>query len=191
MAKKPAKKKEKSSPTPRIIGIDECPVYFADVIHAAQVGLDSGIYTVLTFYQSLPSVSTGEQECHARTRVQLPLNVSAQLPGILTGQMMRAMEEQRNAVEVQSFLLRYPKIQQFLEAVNADIVDYFDTPVTVVLELIRYPYEESYENLVGWIQSHDEVGDGLEKLDRFSDSISDKARGVDSLFHFNIEFSEP
>lgn len=64
----------------------------------------------------------------------------------------------------------------------------FKGPVDIVLEVISDPEKVAHEEMVGWIQSADDVFTGLEKFERFEDEwFLDHMAQVDDKFSFNIE----
>lgn len=94
----------------------------------------------------------------------------------------------RNQMAVETYLARYPEIMSFLKAAWPNLVRCFGKPVHIVLEVMTYTEYETYEELVGWIQSTDDVYDGLDKLERFNDEwFLDHMSEVGNKFNFNIE----
>jgi hypothetical protein len=90
--------------------------------------------------------------------------------------------------EVETYLARHPEIEDFIQTAWPALVECFEGPVDIVLEVITYPDEIGHEELVGWIQSTDDVDKGLEKLERFEDEwFLDHMAEVDNKFNFNIE----
>ena len=60
--------------------------------------------------------------------------------------------------------------------------------IEIVLEVLTYPDETVHEELVGWIQSTDDVSEGLAKLGRFEDEwFLDHMAEIGHKFNFNIE----
>ncbi len=94
----------------------------------------------------------------------------------------------KNPEAISSYLSRYPEIEDFIETAWPALIECFDGPIDIVLEVITYPDESAHEELVGWIQSTDDVNEGLEKLERFEDEwFLDHMAEVDNKFNFNIE----
>ena len=95
----------------------------------------------------------------------------------------------RNPDEVMAYLERYPEIEGFMEAAQPELTRYFGRTVHVILEVITYPEESDHqEELVGWIQSSDDVDEGLDKLGRFDDDwFLDHMDEINGKFNFNIE----
>ena len=94
----------------------------------------------------------------------------------------------RNSDAVNSYLACYPEIESFLEAAGPELVRCFEGPVAITLEVITYTGKTTYEELVGWIQSSDDIDEGLRKLERFEDEwFLDHLDEVGSKFNFNIE----
>jgi hypothetical protein len=94
----------------------------------------------------------------------------------------------RNPEAVEDFLARYPQIFDFIQAAWPELIECFGGPVDIVLELITFPDESAHEELVGWIQSTDDVIDGLEKFERFEDEwFLDHMDKVGDKFNFNLE----
>ena len=94
----------------------------------------------------------------------------------------------RNAKAVDVYLTRHPGIMDFIKAAWPALIRCFGKPVDIVLEVMTYPEEAPYEELVGWIQSTDDVYVGLEKFERFEDEwFLDHLEQVGDRFNFNIE----
>jgi hypothetical protein len=94
----------------------------------------------------------------------------------------------RGSREVESFLAQNPEIESFLEAAWLALTKHFGETIEVVLEVLTYPEAGSSSELVGWIQSTDDVYTGLEKLERFKDEwFLEHMAEVDGKFNFNIE----
>jgi hypothetical protein len=95
----------------------------------------------------------------------------------------------RNSEAVRAYLATYPEIEDFLKETLPVLFRCFGGPVNVVLEVVTYPENGAYDELVGWIQSTDDVSEGLEKLDRFGDEwFPEQLSRVGNRFSFNIEF---
>ena len=95
----------------------------------------------------------------------------------------------RNPEAVRAYLASHPEIEDFLEATLPALFRCFGDPVNIVLEVMTYPEEGAYDELVSWIQSTDDVSEGLEKLERFEDEwLSEQLSRVGNKFNFNIEF---
>lgn len=95
----------------------------------------------------------------------------------------------RNPAAVTPYLACYPEIEDFIEAAWPALVEYFDDSIEIVLEVLTYPGDETiHEELVGWIQSSNDVDEGLAKLERFEDEwYLDHMAEVGHNFNFNIE----
>ena len=94
----------------------------------------------------------------------------------------------RNPDEVKAYLACHPELESFLASAWPALIRCFGEPVDIILEVMTYPDEEIYQELVGWIQSTDDVQEGLEKLERFEDEwFLDHLSEVDNKFNFNIE----
>jgi hypothetical protein len=94
----------------------------------------------------------------------------------------------RNPAAVTAYLARYPEIEDFIQAAWPALAECFEGPIEIVLEVLTYPDEAIHEELVGWIQSTDDIDEGLAKLDRFEDEwFLDHMAEVGSKFNFNIE----
>jgi hypothetical protein len=95
----------------------------------------------------------------------------------------------RNPAAVETYLARYPEIESFIEAAWPALIECFDASIEIVLEVIIYPADETiHQELVGWIQSSDDVDDGLAKLERFENEwYLDHMDEVGHKFNFNIE----
>ena len=94
----------------------------------------------------------------------------------------------RNDKAVDVYLTRHPGIMDFIKAAWPALTRCFGKPVDIVLEVMTYPEEAPYEELVGWIQSTDDVYVGLEKFERFEDEwFLDHLEQVGDRFNFNIE----
>ena len=95
----------------------------------------------------------------------------------------------RNSVTVENYLDRYPDIMKFIQESSASLIKCFGPSVSLVLEIMEYHYDTYYEELVGWIQSTEDVQTGLEMLDQFEDEcLQDQINKVGNKFNFNIEF---
>jgi hypothetical protein len=95
----------------------------------------------------------------------------------------------RDYESVRAYLTAYPEIEGFLEEAWLGLVRCFGSSVEIVLEVISYPQDGAYSELVGWIQSTDAVSEGLEKLERFEDGwLLEQLARVGNRFNFNIEF---
>lgn len=94
----------------------------------------------------------------------------------------------RNSEAVKDYLARYPKIENFIKAAWPALVECFEGPVDIVLEVLTYPDKSACEELVGWIQSNDNIDQGLEKLERFEDEwFLDHMAEIEHKFNFNLE----
>ena len=94
----------------------------------------------------------------------------------------------QNREKVSDFLDHHPEIGAFVRAALPVLVRYFGSAVNVVLEVMVYPEDGGPEELVGWIQSTDDVYEGLEKLERFEDEwFLDHLAEAGGIFNFNVE----
>ncbi len=95
----------------------------------------------------------------------------------------------RNPAAVVAFLERHQEIEPFLALALPALTKCFDAPIEVDLEVMSYAYATAYDELVGWIQSTDDVATGMKKLDRFEEEwFLDHMDMVHNKFNFNIEF---
>ena len=93
-----------------------------------------------------------------------------------------------NREKVRAFLDRHPEIRTFIRAALPALHKCFGSAVSVVLEVLVYPEQSGPEELVAWIQSTDEVYEGLEKLERFEDEwFLDHLAETGGIFNFNVE----
>jgi len=96
----------------------------------------------------------------------------------------------RNPEKVEGYLLSYPEITDFLSESWSRLEKHFGKDVRVVLEVISHPGEHPYEELVGWIQSMDQIEVGLDKLEKFEEEwLTEQLQKVGNVFNFNIEFT--
>ena len=94
----------------------------------------------------------------------------------------------RNAETVEAYLRRYPEVKAFIDAAWPALIESFGRPVDIVLEVLAYPDESAHEEMVGWIQSTDDVELGLEKFWRFENEwFLDHMDEIGDKFNFNIE----
>jgi hypothetical protein len=94
----------------------------------------------------------------------------------------------RNPEMVETYLACYPEINDFLAAAWPVLVRCFGGPVDIVLEVMTYPDEAAYRELVGWIQSTEDIRTALDKLERFEDEwFLDHITLIGGRFNFNIE----
>ena len=94
----------------------------------------------------------------------------------------------RNDEVVVDFLNHNPEIIGFISLAQSPLVKNFGYPVDIVLEVMTDPDHDGFEELVAWIQSNDDVDEGLEKLERFDDEwFLDHLDFVGNNFSFNIE----
>lgn len=86
-------------------------------------------------------------------------------------------------------MARYPDVEGFLEVACPVLTEYFGDSVEIVLEVLAYSTgETTHEELVGWIQSTDDINEGLARLSRFEDEwFLNHMDEVDHKFNFNIE----
>ena len=95
----------------------------------------------------------------------------------------------RNSEAVRAYLASCPEIENFLQVALPALSRCFGGPVNIVLEVMTYSEKGAYDELVGWIQSTDDVSEGLEKIDRFGDEwFLEQLSRVGNRFNFNIEF---
>lgn len=82
----------------------------------------------------------------------------------------------------------YSKVWSILEAAWPSLLRCFGGAVDIVLEVIAYPEEGAYDELVAWIRSNDSVQKALDKLERFEDEwFLDHLDEIGNRFNFNIE----
>ena len=95
----------------------------------------------------------------------------------------------RNPEKVENFLALYPDILNMIKEGWPDLIKYFGESVSVILEVMVHNEEDAYEEIIAWIQSTDEIDDGLNKLDLFLDKwLIKQIETADDTFNFNIEF---
>ena len=95
----------------------------------------------------------------------------------------------RNSEKVENFLALYPDIVKMIKDCWPDLIKYFGESVSVILEVMVHNEEDAYEEIIAWIQSTDEIDDGLNKLDLFLDKwLIKQIETADDTFNFNIEF---
>ena len=95
----------------------------------------------------------------------------------------------RNPKKVESFLALYPGIDKMIKECWPDLIKHFGESVSIVLEVMVHSEEEAYEEIIAWIQSTDEIDEGLNKLDLFLDKwLTKQIETADNTFNFNIEF---
>jgi len=95
----------------------------------------------------------------------------------------------RRESKVRRFLLIHSHLIDVLFEAHPFLQKYFGPNPRVELEVISYPDEAAYDELVGWIQSTDDVSEGLDKLERFEeDWFLDRLDQIGNRFNFNIEF---
>lgn len=95
----------------------------------------------------------------------------------------------RNPPAVVGFLRAYPHLMEFLLEAYPYLERHFGPEPDIVLELVAYPEETAYDELVAWIQSEDQVREGLEKLEEFEEEwFLDRLAEIGNEFNFNIEF---
>jgi hypothetical protein len=94
----------------------------------------------------------------------------------------------RNQENVKTYLARHPEIVDFLTTAYPSLVRIFGNSVEIVLEVLHFPERNASDELVGWIQSSDEVEIGLQKLEQFEEAwFLDHMAKIDHRFNFNIE----
>ena len=95
----------------------------------------------------------------------------------------------RNQKIVEDYLNRHPQINDFLVDSWPTITKYFGETVNIVLEVMTYPAKNAYDELVGWIQSTDDIQRGLDRLEQLEDELlQEQIAKVGNMFNFNIEF---
>jgi len=95
----------------------------------------------------------------------------------------------RNPEKVENFLALYPDIINMIKECWPDLIKYFGESVSVILEVMVHNEEDAYEEIIAWIQSTDEIDEGLNKLDLFLDKwLTKQIEIADDIFNFNIEF---
>lgn len=94
----------------------------------------------------------------------------------------------RNPEAVEDFLTKHQEVKNALYEAAPLLQKIFGASVRVVLEVLSYPEEGSYDELVGWIQSTDDVITGLEKLEQFEDVWLPEHLDLSiNTFNFNLE----
>ena len=102
---------------------------------------------------------------------------------------LEALYSFRNASAVRQFLEAHPNLIELLLEAYRYLQKHFGSIPQIVLELVTYPDETAYDELVAWIQSEDRVPEGLEKLEKFEDEwFLDHLTEIGNSFNFNIEF---
>ena len=95
----------------------------------------------------------------------------------------------RNQKKVESFLALYPDINKIIKECWPDLIKHFGESVSIILEVMVHSEKEAYEEIIAWIQSTDEIDEGLNKLDLFLDKwLTKQTEIADNTFNFNIEF---
>lgn len=95
----------------------------------------------------------------------------------------------RNAFQVRSYLEAHPDVNDLLRQAWPQLVKIFGPAVEVVLELLYWAEELMEPELVGWIQSTDDIESGLQKLDAIADEwFLHRTDQFNTRFNFNIEF---
>ncbi len=91
--------------------------------------------------------------------------------------------------EAKEFLSANPSIELFINNCWSDLLNFFGQSVCVKLDVMKHYGENPHKELIGWIQSNDEIEEGLDKLDLFYEKwLSDQIKMCDNKFNFNIEF---
>jgi len=94
----------------------------------------------------------------------------------------------RNPEAVEAYLAQHPIVEVALYEAAPLLQEIFGASVRVVLEVLSYPEEGSYDELVGWIQSTDDVLAGLEKLEKFEEVWLPEHLDLSiNTFNFNLE----
>ena len=92
----------------------------------------------------------------------------------------------RNAVC--RFLEHHPAVEGIIRDSQPALARLFGEPLHIILERIRYPEEQSSDELVAWIQSDLPVDEALDRLDRFEDWwFVAHQDATASRFNFNVE----
>lgn len=95
----------------------------------------------------------------------------------------------RNQDAVFNYLNHYPEIRELINESWADLINFFGESVSIILEVMDHNENEHYEELIGWIQSSDNIDEGLDKFDLFLDKWLDRQLEITGdKFNFNIEF---
>lgn len=95
----------------------------------------------------------------------------------------------RNQDAVFNYLSHYPEIRELINESWADLINFFGESVSIILEVMDHNENEHYEELIGWIQSSDNIDEGLDKFDLFLDKWLDRQLEITGdKFNFNIEF---
>jgi hypothetical protein len=126
-------------------------------------------------------------DCNLATASEL-LVFSSPGEEALRGRLPLDRISNRNPEMVSAYLTRHPEVWRLLEAAWPALVRCFGGPVDIVLEVITYPEEKAHEELVAWVQSTDDVYEGLDKLERFDDEwFLDHLELAGDGVNFNIE----
>jgi hypothetical protein len=97
--------------------------------------------------------------------------------------------EFRNRREVFHFIEQNPEIMEYVNETIPDLTHVFGKSISIVFELMTHNENEYYEELIGWIQSSDNIDEGLEKFDLFQNNwLERQIKIVGDKFNFNIEF---
>jgi hypothetical protein len=95
----------------------------------------------------------------------------------------------RNASQVRSYLETHPDVNDLLLQAWPQLIKHFGQAIEVVLELLYWAEEQMEPELVGWIQSTDDIETGLQKLDAIADEwFLHRTEQFNTRFNFNIEF---
>ncbi|MDM8548626.1 hypothetical protein QUF72_01060 [Desulfobacterales bacterium HSG2] len=90
--------------------------------------------------------------------------------------------------ETVKFLEDHLEIQAIIKESLPALADCFGTPLKVVLEI--FP-DDGNPKMIGWIQSADNIKEGMEKFDQFENwYISKNFDLLTDNFNFSIEFVE-
>jgi len=91
--------------------------------------------------------------------------------------------------EAIEFLSTNPSIELFINNCWSDLLKFFGQSVCVKLDVMKHYGENPYKELIGWIQSKEEIEEGLDKLDLFCEKwLKEQIKLCDNKFNFNIEF---
>jgi hypothetical protein len=139
------------------------------------------------YSRNLPDVSSGEGLSFPHDFLRA-LYESAAIDVGAEQEPESARVSYRDPNKVVAYLKRHPEVVSFMSRAWPALIRTFGTPVDVALEVISYPEAHAHDELVGWIQSTDDVYEGLDKLERFeSEWFLDHLPEIGNKFNFNIE----
>jgi len=91
--------------------------------------------------------------------------------------------------EAIEFLSENPSIELFINKCWFDLLEIFGESVHIVFDVMEHYDEIPHKELIGWIQSKEEIEVGLDKLDLFYEKwLKEQIKICDNKFNFNIEF---